>query len=260
MREQERKDLQLFIEMIGGIAESQCEFSDRPDVVVKMDSRVIGIEHTRLYREDKDIPSGRQLLPQQRLHSQIVDEARQQFRRKHQTPLLLYVEFNEPFNSTKNEIEKLASALASAVEWSLHEHRPPDGEVVWVWQWQAERRGIPWSGAIRDFCYCIVTPEFESWSPRYGYAVPGVSIDLIEERLRDKESRLDEYRRNCDEVWLLIVTDTGTPASHFEVPDPVVSTTYATGFDRVYLLTILHSDLVRLHTKVEEFTTVKFGV
>ena len=99
MRVQERNDLSLFVEMIGGIAESQCEFSDRPDLLVKMDSRVIGIEHTRLYREDESIPSGRQLLPQERLHWQIVDRACQKFRGKQLTPVLLYVEFSEPFNS-----------------------------------------------------------------------------------------------------------------------------------------------------------------
>lgn len=249
MREQERKDLELFIQMLDGIAESQCEFSDRPDLLVNIDSRVIGIEHTRLYREDDAIPSGRQFLPQERLHWKIVDEARQQFRRKHQTPLLLYVEFNEPFNSTKNEIEMLASTLAIAVEWSLHEPRPPDGEIVEVWQWQAERRGIPWPNGIRHFNYCTVRPEFELWGPSYGYAVPGVRVDLIEDRLRDKESRLDEYRRSCDEVWLLIVTDAGTPASHFGVPSCVFARTYSTAFDRVYLLTLLHRQLVRLTTE-----------
>jgi hypothetical protein len=88
------------------------------------------------------------------------------------------------------------------------------------------------------------------WGPNYGYAVPGVSIDLIEERLRDKESRLDEYRRRCDEVWLLIVTDTGTRASHFDVPGSVVSATYSTGFERLYLLIIFHHSLLRLSTTV----------
>jgi hypothetical protein len=64
MQPQERNDLRLFVEMLGGIDESQCQFSDRPDLLVKTDSRVIGIEHTRLFREDDAIPSGRQLLPQ----------------------------------------------------------------------------------------------------------------------------------------------------------------------------------------------------
>jgi hypothetical protein len=33
MRLDERNDLSLFVEMIGGIAESQCEFSDVPDLL-----------------------------------------------------------------------------------------------------------------------------------------------------------------------------------------------------------------------------------
>jgi hypothetical protein len=134
MRPQERDDLRLFVEMLGGIDESQCEFSDRPDLLVNTGSRVIGIEHTRLYREDEAIPSGRQLLPQERLHWEIVDEACQRFRGRHPTPLQLYVEFKEPFNSKKSDVASLGSALACAVEWSLHEHRPLEGEVVWVWQ------------------------------------------------------------------------------------------------------------------------------
>ncbi len=208
----------------------------------------MALPNLKLYREDEGVASGRQLLPQERLHWQIVDQACQKFRRKRPIPLQLYVEFNEPFNSTKTEIEKLANTLAGAVEWSLHEHRPRDGEVVWVWQWEAERRGIPWPDAVRQFNYCVVRPELEVWGPSYGYAVPGVSIDLIEERLRDKASRLAEYRRRCEEAWLLIVTNRGTPASHFKVPDSVVSATYSTRFDRVYLLTIFHRSLVRLTT------------
>jgi hypothetical protein len=248
MRVQERNDLRLFVEIIGGIAESQCEFSDVPDLLVKMDSLVVGIEHTRLYREQEGLPSGRQLRPQEYLHDQIVASAHTKFRSKHPTPLQLYVEFKEPFNSKKMDIDSLASALVSSVEWSLREHRPQNGEVVWVWQGEAERRGISWPNGIRQFNYCIVRPEFEVWGPSYGYAVPGVSIDVVEGRLRDKESRLDHYRRRCDDCWLLIVTDTGTPASHFEVPDSVVSATYITNFDRVYLLTIFHRSLITLNT------------
>lgn len=248
MRVQERIDLSLFVEMIGGIAESQCEFSDVPDLLVRTDSRVVGIEHTRLYREQEGLPSGRQLRPQEYLHDQIVAAANTKFRIKHPTPLQLYVEFKEPFNSKKADIDSLANALVSSVELSLREHRPRNGEVVWVWQWEAERRGIPWPNAIHQFNYCIVRSEFEVWGPSYGYAVPGVGIDVVKDRLRDKESRLNHYRRRCDDVWLLIVTDTGTPASHFEVPESVVSATYTTDFDRVYILTTFHRNLFRLLT------------
>src|SRR5688572_4884547 len=68
MRLDERNDLSLFVEMIGGIAESQCEFSDVPDLLIKTDSGVVGIEHTRLYREQEGLPSGRQLRPQEYFH------------------------------------------------------------------------------------------------------------------------------------------------------------------------------------------------
>jgi hypothetical protein len=249
MRSQEHNDLGLFVEILGGIDESQCEFSDRPDLLFKSDSRVIGIEHTRLYREDKAIPSGRQLLPQERLHWEIVDQACQRFRGRQQTPLQLYVEFKEPFNSRKSDIASIGNALTCVVEWSLHEHRPQGGEVVWVWQWEAERRGIPWPDAIQQFNYCITSPEFEVWGPSYGYAVPSVDFDVIDSRVRDKEARLNDYRQRCDEIWLLIVTDTGTPAAHFEVSDSVLSATYKTAFHRVYLLTIFHRSLTRLNVE-----------
>jgi hypothetical protein len=64
MAENQKNDLCLFLELFGGLDESSREFTDVPDLIVRHNGKSVGIEHTRLYREDPTISAGRQLLPQ----------------------------------------------------------------------------------------------------------------------------------------------------------------------------------------------------
>ena len=238
--------------MLGGIDDSQCEFSDAPDLLVRQDSKVIGVEHTRLYREEDGIPSGRQRRPQESLHVQIVDRAFEKYQTRRSTPLWLYVTFEEPFDCRKRDVDMLAARLAEAVDASLSEKgtAPKSHEVVWVWTWEARRRSLPWPEGIREFHYSILdNPGLELWAPSYGYAVPTISVALLSDVIRRKESRLARYSTRCDESWLLIVTDAGTPASHFSVPEAIISGVYKTAFERLYLFTLFHRNLVQLGTE-----------
>jgi hypothetical protein len=61
MTDNQKNDLCLFLELFRGFDESSCEFTDVPDLIVHHNGKVVGIEHTRLYREDPTIPAGRQL-------------------------------------------------------------------------------------------------------------------------------------------------------------------------------------------------------
>lgn len=248
MRRLERNDLQLFVEGLG-IDGSQCEFSDAPDLLIRRDSKVIGIEHTRLYREEGGIPSGRQRQPQEKLHAQIVERALENYRRRRSTPLWLYVMFEKPFDCRKRDVDVLAARLAEAVDASLNEEgrARKTREPVWVREWEARRKGLPWPEGVREFHYSILdNPALELWAPSYGYAVPSISVALLNDVIHRKESRLAHYRTKCDESWLLIVTDAGTPASHFIVPTRVSCEAYMTKFERLYLFTLFHRNLVQL--------------
>jgi hypothetical protein len=79
MADNQKSDLWRFLELFGGLDESSCEFTDVPDLIVHHNGMVVGIEHTRLYREDSTIPAGRQLLPQEKIHWRLVERAHEIF-------------------------------------------------------------------------------------------------------------------------------------------------------------------------------------
>ncbi len=79
MADNQKNGLGLFLELFGGLDESSCEFTDVPDLIVRYNGNVIGIEYTRLYREDPTIPAGRQLRPQEKIHWRLLERANEIF-------------------------------------------------------------------------------------------------------------------------------------------------------------------------------------
>src|SRR5829696_7016892 len=105
MPDYEQHDLNLFLDLLDDLDRSSCEFTDAPDLIVRHNGQSIGVEHTRLYREDPTITAGRQLLPQEIIHWQLVERAHEIFRQHSQQLLWLYVTFKEPFNYRQRDIE-----------------------------------------------------------------------------------------------------------------------------------------------------------
>jgi hypothetical protein len=61
MADNQKNDLYLFLDLFRGPDESSYELTDVPDLIVRYNGKVVGIEHTRLYRADPTIPAGCQL-------------------------------------------------------------------------------------------------------------------------------------------------------------------------------------------------------
>src|SRR5207302_1024302 len=99
-------------------------------------------------------------------------------------------------------VEKIAECLVSLIKAiGVSE------EKVRVDQWEADRhlRGVL-PAAVREFWYRRVgTPGLSCWGPVRAGAVPQVSVDRIQAKIDEKQSRVSDYISRCDELWLLIV-------------------------------------------------------
>jgi hypothetical protein len=175
MTDNQKNDLCLFLELFGGLDESSCEFTDVPDLVVRHNGKSVGIEHTRLYREDPTIPAGRQQRPQEKIHWPLVERANEIFQQLSNRLLWLYVTFKEPFNYRQYNIEHEATILAQSVLAALSRSPASDtGEsVVRMQSWQAEQHGLPFRAGVDAYDFTVVRkPCLELWAPAYGGAVP----------------------------------------------------------------------------------------
>jgi len=252
MADNQKNDLWLFLELFGGLDESSCEFTDVPDLIVHHNGTVVGIEHTRLYREDSTIPPGRHLLPQEKIHWRLVDRAYEIFQQCSDRLLWLYVTFKERFNYRQNDIEQEATLLAQSVLAALSRSPASDpGEsVVRIQSWKVQQLGLPFPAGVDAYDFTVVHKlGLELWAPVYSGAVPTLTAQQLEVVIREKEKRLDRYRSRCATVWLLVVTHAGLPSSHFDITEALEHHIFPSLFDRIFLLTPFQRRLIRLRTQ-----------
>jgi hypothetical protein len=249
MQRSERVELETFLRLFGQFDVGDCEFSDRPDLIILETTPLVGVEHTRIFKSNPELPSGRQQKPQERIQQQIADRARSTFRKTSSLPLNLTVSFAEPSDYRARDVSTVGDELAQSVSQVLRLFgtQALQGRDVWVEDWDLRSRGYQFPNGVDSFHFKVHTnPAYEIWGPAYGYAVPELSVEAVEDVIEIKEKRIGEYLSKCERVWLLIVTDTGMPSSHYDVPDAVTSCEYKTQFDKVFLMTCFNSSLFQL--------------
>jgi hypothetical protein len=245
----ERRDLELFLKLFGNFDAEACEFYDFPDLLIQGSGPLIGVEHTRIFRNNDNLPAGRQLLPQERIQHQITERAQAMFRKN--SPLFLYltVSFSDPSDYRIRDIPIISDELALSVSQSislLGAQAHSDVDIL-IDDWMLQSRGHPFPRGVSSFHFKIQkNPAYELWAPAYGYVVPILSIAHISETIERKEAHIGKYRSRCENIWLLIVTDTGLPSSHYDVPRDVIDNRYDSSFDRLFLMTCFHCALSEL--------------
>jgi hypothetical protein len=261
MNVNQENDLRLFMELFGGIDESWCTFTDdgqethAPDLLINLHGTMIGVEHTRVHREDPDIPStsAGQPYPQEKFQWRIVERTHEIFRLSSDQLLLLYVSFKEPSTyRAGNDIEREAHALAQSIRVALSRFpaSDPDHPVVFIKAFEVHQRGLPFPRGVESYYYSLVrTANQEFWSSAGAYMVPDLTVQRIEKVICGKETRLDSYRQHCERIWLLLATDSGLPSSHLDVPGVLIQNRLTTRFDQLFLLELFPRRLTKLHVQ-----------
>jgi hypothetical protein len=253
VKENEVNDLKLFLALLGDINESECEFTDEPDQVpdLRVPDRSLGVEHTRFYHCNPTIPKGRQKLPQEKLHWQLLQQANQIFRQHSDQLLNLHAMFSEPFDSRKHHLDHEAHVLAQSVLAVLSRYTASETDPVYMRSWQTQRLGLPFPKSLDAYVYNRVrTPGMALWAPGYSSMVPSLTVERVKTRIREKEGHLAEYRTRCHTIWLLMVTDAGTPSSHLDITDELKQYRFTTLFDRLWLLLPFPRQLIELQAVV----------
>lgn len=251
MNEAQENDLRAFLKLFPEIDESRCEFTDVPDLLCQHHNRIIGVEHTRLYYESNTLAVGQQRKPQELLHIKIVHTAHQMFKQQSSVPLWLAVTFTEPYNLRKRDVSEIAQSLADVVFTSVSTgvdlFQRSTITTISPWEYEHERRPFP--QGVQAIHYTVQdNPKYEVWGPTYGYGVPDLAVEGLKATIAVKDARVPEYGKRCDQVWLLMVTNLGMPSSNFTIAEAVLSHTFSTVFDRLFLLTDGNSQLIELKT------------
>ena len=214
----ERRHIELFLEVAG--LRAVIEPGDRPDCVLVLPGRRVGLEHGELYDED---------LQAHRPHLQRLEEALHSEMEARGLALRVHVDFparSSYFVSHPREVKPLArriAALAAAVEAMRHPEIVIEGEDL-------SASGI--EGPSR-----LAFRRWERPSVRtHGGPFQGEGAQRVVEAVRRKEAKLSGYARDrsVSQLWLLLVTGesiTQTVASLL-----IEDLRIESRFDRVYVL------------------------
>jgi len=220
----------------------------KPDFLYQAGKLVIGIEHTELKRT-KSAQGKHSLAERKGLHRQIVERARQHAIKQEIPPINVDVWFNDRFDRYPNKGEKAEQGLLSTITTNLDKIlaseygnstkiKVPD-PFVGISQIYAR------SGRVHG----------KVWLKAHRWQVVGPSRIMLRSFLPDlqaaisaKNKKIDEYHKNCDECWLLIVADRSKADQCYYPPPDIQGHSFVSKFKRTFFLEIMERDLLELST------------
>ena len=224
----------------------EVEQGDRPDIrVVSSDGSTIGIEVTELLHSAQ--PNGDSLQAQESLSNRIVRRAQMLYEKLQREPVIASVHFDPAYNLHKADVPRLAKALEKLVGRNL----PEVGEMAEEQYNWLNREYFP------EEIHSILLHRFEGqaenfWNAGGGTYVPALRPEELSSIVAKKSSRVGDYRKSCDKLWLLIVANGVTLASIWAIEREVVAKVNKGPFDRAF---VLH-DLKRLYELEEAMEPV----
>jgi hypothetical protein len=221
--------IQRFLAAAGLSPDGSPEPSEEPDCLLRLDGKLIGIEHTEFF-----FPADPGQVPHKQLdalQALAVEQARRLFRLRGGPPLYLYPVFDDRRGPrTKQDAYGLAERLAVLVArngWS----RSLKSHTFETW------RDLP---EIHSY---IVMPsvdgEDELWHGGTGGWVATVEPAHVQACLDEKAPLYSAYIKRAPAIWLLVVNDMVRGGTPCEIGPEARSAAYSTPFDRVFWLELI---------------------
>jgi len=248
-RSNQQADLDLFVSKFFTKGPKGLSHGDKPDLTFNLDDKVIGIEHTRMYRTLGQV-SGLEPHSQLAVQHRIVQAAWEEYLTLSSRKLWLLAYFEDVTTYKKRDSQAVANLMARVVHERVEHTTHSPGEIIWheLESWRYQKAGIEFPEGVKRISFQIVedNPELELWVPAHTLMVPHLSVDSVKERIYLKERQIQSYLSKCDEVWLLLVLDTGVPSNHFVIDEDLLATEFRSLFSKIFLFRTFHSELFEL--------------
>lgn len=234
---------QLFKKKLGQeFPSGQIVEFEKPDFLVKRSQGWLGIEITELVREkhpnEKHSPAEKAGFC-----DKIVGDARRLCEEWGVAPVLVTVWILRSLDHVRgtDARRRLSENLARFVKKWCDAHTgdeqaflKPEDALPEIWQihlWRPK-----------------VSLDYHRWMWKPGGVwVGAVHVDSLQKRISEKDKNYDEYRKVCNECWLVIMGDPCDPSKGADIElDPRTRThTYMSKFDRIFFLQLFY-ELVEL--------------
>jgi hypothetical protein len=228
-KEFERRQLERFIKIFPAFPTGQIEDFEEPDFVLHTNSHEIGIELTDLYWSSSPDTVPRQ--SQESICANIVRRACDSYSKLSLPALHVSVHFNYRHTLLKADMVPIAEKIVKVVSRNV----PSAGnsfreEYNWF-----NRDYFPEKvHAINSWHFDSMTESF--FSAPSAVFVPPLKKEHINEVLTRKEKKYQQYRKRCNQIWLLINADGSQLSTAYDFDPALLNERFTTSFDRVFLM------------------------
>jgi hypothetical protein len=240
----EQACLQRFREIFADFPEGEVVLSERPDFLIKAQPRWIGIELIEYHVLESDEGWGSPMRAQEGTEDNVLRTASRLHQSKGLPPVAVHVLWHPHQALSLRRIPELAADLANLVQ----EHLPEPGHEAAI-----RRRHPAWRSLPQEVASLRVDRRINfstnSWSSVRGAFVPTLTPSELQKIMRDKEAKVPTYRRQCREVWLLIVARGFEPSTFGDLGPEVEGYRFESGFDRVFFLHHADEYVAELHVR-----------
>lgn len=214
------------------------EERERPDFIIQLDGRLIGVEITELFIAHS--ANSNTMQAQESISTRIVSAAQKFYKDSGAPPAHVSVCFGPGQDLRKLNRDETAKALASFVQ-SLN---------LSLWQradWSPEECDEPLPQEI-SFVHALGVPSFDMahWGVARSGWVAQLSVMPLQSRVDEKAKRLPSYKNSIEENWLVVIADATKPSQLIEAKKDFNPSAISSPFARTFFYRHPDSTVIEL--------------
>lgn len=194
-----------------------------PDVLFHEGGKQIGVELTKSVAD-------RQARGVEEDVEKLMIQAKRRFEASGGPPLLVGIFWKDDARPERAQRKRIEADLSELV----NQHQPSVG-------CETELRWSDIPDSLQSFVHRVDIRRWPNlkhglWQAPKATVVPHRRQDEIAERLAAKDAKVAKYREHCEQLWLLLYAEGNKHSSWWQLPNEAAQATYASAFDRVFVL------------------------
>lgn len=227
-KQRERIHIERFLGANSSLPSGTIEDSERPDFLLHTDQGLIGMEVTRVVADPES--DGTTPMEQDSLRDRVLTGVKKCLDDLKDRSAIVSVFFDDSVKITKNNVDGIARRISKLVSDCIRTLEDSDYDSFSI----SDEELLP-EEILEILIYTGSTLKSFSVSlPKFFHA-SSLSVDSLSAKISNKESVALSSNLKFREVWLVVVMEGLSKGTTFEVDDSILSHTYKTKFDRVFL-------------------------
>lgn len=219
--------LQNFKEICPFFPGGEINCYEEPDFIIDTSDIRLGIEHTQIFQPDP-LP-GTSLIAHDKNAQDVVNRAYSFYVDHHNQCPSAQIFFYPKVMIRKSDLDLLAEKIVYLIEKT-----PLDpNSVISIKRNRENSEYFPCE--IARLCVNTYSNVKENkWNCSSVGWIPDITPEYLQQKINQKNQKVDVYKLNCSEIWLLIVANYSRNPSVVDLSEQAIIHTYSTRFDRIF--------------------------